>query len=168
MLLKYVYTFFLALLLALFVGVGISVFYPQPQPPKSPERIARPMPEGEDFSERDRAEQEESRVAERKSQARWERFEKRSAIYNRNVSIISLVVSILVLTGTLTIFRNFPVISDGLLLGGVFILGYSIIRGFAANDDKLRFFVITVGLVMTLILGYLKFIKEDGQADEAL
>ncbi len=165
MLLKYAYTFFLALLLALFVGVGISVFYPEPERPRYPEPIARPLTAGDRLSKKELADANRDREAERGFRQESEKFTKRSAIYDRNVSIISLAVSILVLTGTLTIFKRVPVISDGLLLGGVFILGYSIIRGFASNDDRVRFFVISVGLAMTLVLGYLKFIKEEGPAE---
>ncbi len=161
MILKYVYTFFLALLLALFVGVGISVFYPAPEQPRYPEPLTRALPPGEDFSKEDRVEIEEQRKMETEFQKKREQFEKRSGVYNRNVSIISLAASILTVLLTLTIFKRVPVISDGLLLGGVFMLSYSIIRGFASNDDRLRFFVISVGLAMTLIVGYLKFIKAE-------
>ncbi len=56
------------------------------------------------------------------------------------------------------------IISDGLLLGGVFTLGYSIIRGFAGDDDKFRFFVVIVGLVVTVVLGDLKFIRDEERA----
>ncbi len=56
------------------------------------------------------------------------------------------------------------IISDGLLLGGVFTLGYSIILSFADDDDKFRFFVVIVGLVVTVVLGYLKFIRDQERA----
>jgi hypothetical protein len=165
MLIKYVYTFFLALLLALFVGVGISVFYPEPEQPRYPEPLTRALAPGEYHSKEDRVEIEKQRKMEIDFQKKREQFEKRSGIYNRNVSIISLAASIITVVVTLTIFKRVPVIADGLLLGGIFILGYSIIRGFTSNDDRLRFFVISVGLAMTLIVGYLKFIKTEETSD---
>ena len=46
-----------------------------------------------------------------------------------------------------------------MLFGGLLTLGYGIIRGFMSNESKYQFIVVTVGLIITFILGYLKFLK---------
>ncbi|RLI44556.1 hypothetical protein DRO61_12030, partial [Candidatus Bathyarchaeota archaeon] len=79
--------------------------------------------------------------------------------YNRDVSIISLVAAILILMISLMLFRKLLIIADGLLIGGVVTLLYSVARVFGSGDDKLRFLVVSVGLAVSLILGYLKFIE---------
>jgi hypothetical protein len=50
-------------------------------------------------------------------------------------------------------------IADGILLGGVFTTIYGIIRGLMSEDTKFRFIIVTVGLIIALVLGYIKFIK---------
>lgn len=80
-------------------------------------------------------------------------------IYNRNVSIVMLPVSVLVLGIGLALSDKFPVIPNGVLLGGVFTLFFSIITGFQSENDKFRFLIVTVGLLVAVIIGYIKFIK---------
>jgi len=50
-------------------------------------------------------------------------------------------------------------IADGILLGGVFTTAYGIIRGFMSDSSQFRFLVVTMGLLIALILGYVKFIR---------
>jgi hypothetical protein len=59
----------------------------------------------------------------------------------------------------LIFFKKIMVIADGVLLGGVLTLTYSIVRGFNTNDDIYRFLVVGAGLAAAMILGYLKFVK---------
>jgi hypothetical protein len=65
---------------------------------------------------------------------------------------------VLVVLG-LILHAKTDVIADGLLLGGVFTLLYSIGRSFAGQDPKYSFTVTTVGLITTMVVGYLKFIQ---------
>lgn len=151
MVLRFVYTIFIGVLLATFVGVGIAAFYPGPKSPEPPLSI-KYCPPKDEISPEVRQEQEkfdaESRV-----------FMEKNKIYNRDVSIISLVAAIIILIVSLTFAKTIQVIADGLLLGGVLTLIYSIIRGFASGDNMFRFIVVTIGLMISLILGYLKFIQ---------
>ena len=86
-------------------------------------------------------------------------FQVKSQIYNRNVSTIALAASILIVIASLTLFRTILLIADGLLLGGVLTLLYSVMRGFGAEDNMFRFVVVSIGLFISLFLGYVKFIK---------
>ncbi len=156
MVLKVVYTIFIGLLLAIFVGVGIAAFYPGPQPPEIPLLLKLYNLPTEPISDTTISTQleEEQKAFDDALKIFMEKFEK----YNRNVSIISLIAAILILIISLTFFRKILIIADGLLLGGVITLLYSVARVFGSGDDKLRFVVVSVGLAVSLILGYLKFI----------
>jgi len=157
MMLKLVYTIFIGVLLAIFVGVGIASFYPGPQYPEPPillklYKLPTEPPTDPTISAKLQKEQE---VYDEVLKTFKEKMEK----YNRDVSIISLIAAILILVISLTLFRQLLIIADGLLLGGVITLLYSVARVFGSGDDKLRFLVVSVGLAVALILGYLKFIE---------
>jgi hypothetical protein len=84
--------------------------------------------------------------------------------YNKRVSIISLIAAIIILIVSVTAVRRFDVLSDGLLLGGVFTLIYSIIRGFMSDNNTVALFTVTaVGLIVAVVIGYLKFIHPEKQ-----
>jgi hypothetical protein len=151
MILKYIYTIFLALLVALFVGLGIDAFYPGPKAPDYPIILETEKPGCEDT-----AELKNARLQYAEAQ---KDFTEKSKPYNRNISILSLSAAIVVLTLSLTLLSKIKMIADGILLGGVFTTGYSIIRGLMSEDTKFRFLIVTVGLIIALILGYLKFIE---------
>jgi hypothetical protein len=151
MILKYIYTIFLALLVALFVGLGMDAFYPGPKIPDAPVILETEKPGCEDTVELKNA-----RLEFNQSQ---KDYSEQSRPYNRNVSIMSLVAAIAVLVASLTLLSKIKMIADGILLGGVFTTGYSIIRGLMSEDTKFRFVIVTVGLIIALILGYLKFIE---------
>jgi apolipoprotein N-acyltransferase len=45
------------------------------------------------------------------------------------------------------------------ILVGVFTLLYSVIRGFGTEDNMFRFIIVAIGFVISLVLGYIKFIQ---------
>lgn len=146
--LQLVYTFFLGLLLALFVGVGVNTFYPGPEPPEYPTELNTL---GKEPSEQELAKQQEFDKASRQ-------HEEDMKPYNRNVSIITLTAAVLLLAVSMLLEkRSISVIPDGVMLGGLFTLLYSVGRGFAAQDSKYTFVVVTVGLIVVLYLGYHRF-----------
>lgn len=155
MVLKIIYTFFIGILLATFVGVGIAAFYTGPKFPEPPAILKYCSPD---------ITQSVSKYAEFKKDAEsydktLQNYQQQSQVYNRNVSIVSLIAALIIVILSLTFFKSILVIADGLLLGGVVSLLYSIVRGFQSEDNMFRFFVVAVGLVVSLILGYIKFIK---------
>ncbi len=155
MLIKYVYIVFLGLILATFVGVGISAFYKGPVYPETPATLkyARPYPEeGSATPSAQYIKEQEAFDTESK------KFQEASEQYNKNVSMIAIGFAILMLVVSLTLFKQIFVIADGLLLGGVLTLAYSIVRGFGSDDDMFRFFVVGAGLITAMILGYIKFV----------
>lgn len=151
MIIKYIYTLFLALLIALFVGLGITAFYPGPKTPAYPIELDASKPGCEESPEIKTIRDEYNRTQ--------KDFMEKSKPYNRNVSIISIVAATIILVASLTLISKIKMIADGLLLGGVFTTIYSIIRGLMSEDTKFRFLIVTIGLLIALILGYIKFIR---------
>jgi hypothetical protein len=153
MLIRYVYIVFVGILLAVFVGVGIAAFYKGPENPDTP--IELRFPEAKQLETTSSAYMQKQLEFDEKSKD----FQKQSEAYSRNVSIIALLASIVMLVLSLTMFKQITIIADGLLLGGVLTLAYSVIRGFGSNDDMVRFMVVSASLIVALTLGYIKFVK---------
>lgn len=151
--LNFVYIIFLALLVALFWGMGISAFYPAPKAPDSNAIETEFKAETPENS----AELTESR---RRYEAEQKEYQEKQQTHNRNVSILALSFAVLTLVGSLLVAGRVIILPDGLLLGSLFTLAYSIIRGFASEDAKFRFVIVAIGLAVTVFVGYWKFIKE--------
>jgi hypothetical protein len=147
--LKIIYTIFLGLLLAIFIGVGAATFYPAPQSPEPPLIYERPVENLTPQQEREEANFRQEQ----------EKFQNQLSSYNRNISIITFVAAMLFLVISLALAPKVDVISDGLLLGGTLTLVYSLGRGLVSQDSTYRFLIISMGLAVALILGYIKFIK---------
>ena len=150
MFLRYAYVVFIGVLLAAFVGVGIATFYPGPKHPESqtlPKAVSPDKETPEDYAQRV------------EMNKKFKEFQEKEKEYNRNVSIFSLVASVIILILSLTVIKNIVVISDALLLGGIITSIYSIARGFGTDDNMYRFIVISLGLLVALFLGYIKMVK---------
>lgn len=147
--LKIVYTFFLGLLLAIFVGVGINTFYESPKPPEYPISLTTPMKEPTNEPSDEELEYREAQ----------QKYDEAIKPYNRNVSIIALSAAIVLVVISLVFERRIKIIADGMMLGGLFTLIYSIIRSFVSEDTKYIFVVVTIGLALVLYLGYHRFVR---------
>jgi len=148
---KLVYTFFLGLLLAVFVGVGIDTFYPPPEEPKYQE----------DYSIQ-RARQEPTKEELKKQQEydkKWEKHQEELKPYNRNVSIVTLLAAFILIAISIIYDKKLKFLSDGVMLGGLFTLFYSIGRGFASSSSSYVFIIVSAGLALVLYLGYRRFVK---------
>lgn len=154
MTLKLLYTLLIGVFVAVFIGVGIAAFYPALKYPEAPTA----MKYGYTDSEKDGKISEENKAEMEKYDQEQKDFQIKSQIYNRNVSILALVFSIVIVIISLTLFKKIYLIADGLLLGGVLTLLYSVIRGFSSDDNMFRFIVVSIGLAISLFLGYVKFI----------
>ena len=156
MILKLIYTLFLALLIASFVGLGIDAFYPGPKEPVYPSELSVVKQPGCEETQQER----DLRIGFENDQ---KAFQETSKGYNRNVSMLSLTAAIIILIASLTLFAKIKMIADGILLGGVFTTIYGIIRGLMSEDSRFRFLIVTVGLIIALVLGYIKFIRPKEQ-----
>lgn len=157
MVLRFIYTLFIGILVALFIGLGISTFYEKPKEPEYPVSLKYPQPamERETPASVSPQIQQEQEAYDK----RWKAHSEKLEVYNRNVAIIALVAAIIVLAVSLVLVQNLLLISDGLLLGGVFTLLYALVRSFETRNSKFEFIVVTIGLAVSLFLGYWKFIR---------
>ncbi len=163
MIIKLIYTLFIGVLFAALIGFGIAAFYLTPKEPEYPIdlKIARPEEKVNEAIFYQLKTQQEKYDQEMKV------YTGKMGTYNRNVALIAIIASIITLVVSLTLFRKILLIADGLLLGGVLTLGYSIIRSITTGDDKFRFIIVTIGFVIALVLGYVKFIKERPEASRS-
>jgi hypothetical protein len=134
---KLAYTVFVSLLLTILLGVGIAAFYPAPEQPKP--TVAPVVMSYPDNT--------------------WEVYNEARMAYNRNVSTIAIVFAVTFLVLGLYGMKWLPWLTDGFILGGVFSLGYSIVRSFESKDDVFRFLVVAASLGATLVVGQLRLAK---------
>lgn len=152
MILRYIYTFFVGILVAIFVGMGVAVFYESPKAPPEPSWYGSNMSGKFEPTETQRKEEEEYNKNIRD-------FEKNEmSEYNRNVSIIVLSLAVVILALSLVLEKPLGVIADGLLLGGIFTLLYGVGIGIAVDSNKFRFLIASLGLAVSIALGYFKFV----------
>lgn len=154
--LKVIYTLFMGLLLATFVGVGIAAFRPAPVYPTCGERIVLSVTPTDQKNETPELKQQREDC-----QAQVDAHEMNQKRYMRNVSITALTCALLFLAIGLLFAKQIALLADGFLLGGLFTLVYSVGTGFATEDNRYRFIVVSVGLLIALLLGYLKFVRPE-------
>jgi hypothetical protein len=151
--LHFVYTVFLAILVAFFWGMGISAFYPGPKVPETTPAVEV------SYKDAGTALTAEQKKAQLDFEQKQKDYNEKEKVYSRNVSVISLVLAVLTLVASVLIAGRVSILPNGLLLGSVFTLMYSIGRGFASEDAKFRFIIVTIGLLVTVFIGWWKFIK---------
>ncbi|HXH06959.1 MAG TPA: hypothetical protein VNI83_10250 [Vicinamibacterales bacterium] len=80
-------------------------------------------------------------------------------VWGRSTSIILVALATLAMAISLVRADQLPVVSNGLLLGGVFTRLYGVGWIIATDTSIIRFLVMTVALVITLALGYVRFVR---------
>lgn len=156
---EFIYTLFMALIIALFFGLGVAAFYPSPEEPKYPETLQTSMKYNGEMTD----EQTKAQIQYEKDMSDYQEV---IEDYSRNVSMIMLGLALLAMTTSLTLSHKIFVMSNGFLLGGVFTLMYSMARGFMTSDTKYMFVIVSVGLLITLTLGYMKFVLPRKELDK--
>lgn len=149
---KIVYTFFLGALLALFVGLGIQTFYPGPEMPE-PTAGMEFVPEGGAPTDEQRAEMEEN-------DRQWRQWQEEQQSYSRDVAVVALGASVVLLGLSLVLEKRNRVLTNGVMLGGLFTLIYAIGRSFASSETTMTFVAVSVGLAVVLVLGHRRFFQD--------
>ena len=85
--------------------------------------------------------------------------EKVFSVWRLVTGIILLVVATIILAISLALPHDQAVISNGVLLGGVFTMVYAVGMTVSAEQSVWRFVVAAVALVVTIGIGYLKFVR---------
>lgn len=175
---KVIYIIILALFIVAFIGFGINAFHPQPREPDYPKSLeildfkygiysGEIVINGEKYPghlktknpiiiqnyKKDRPEMQRIFSEYQKSK---DDYSKNLKNYQISVSIISLAAGIIILILSMTVIAGITVISEGVLLGGMFTLIYSIIWTFINGNPKIEFVMTTVGLAMILALGFIR------------
>jgi len=149
---KILYAIILGVMLAFFVGLGIEAFYPTEKYPEPPASVQ--------YQKNGPATPEELKIQQNYDQ-QVKDYQTRNEKHARNVSIIAIAASIIYMALSLTILQKTnSVFSDGFLIGSLLTLLYGIVRGFEINDNKFRFIIVTVGLIIAIVLGYIKFVRQ--------
>jgi hypothetical protein len=162
--LRTIFSFFLGLMLTAFFGVGAYTFYPPPEPHEREMRElsraereihAARAPEGPAPADRERLREIERRRSELVEAAADAREP-----WGRTTSIVLISLATLTMAVSLVRADQLPVISNGLLLGGVFTMLYGVGWILATDASVSRFVVMTIALAITLGLGYLRFVRQ--------
>ncbi|MFA6963851.1 MAG: hypothetical protein WC227_04015 [Patescibacteria group bacterium] len=148
---KVLYSILLGAIVALFIGLGIEVFYPGEKAPETPAALQYSVDKTGTAPATIEAQKEFDQIQ--------KAYNERAAKHSRNVSIVALSASILLMIISLLIVDKIIVFSNGILLGSLFTLIYGIIRGMMTEDVKFRFIIVTVGMLFALALGWFKFEK---------
>jgi hypothetical protein len=163
--LQTIFSFFLGLMVLAFVGVGVNTFYPQPAETnaKDQQAISRKMEAlNMKASNRSLTTTEQADIARLQDQqnALQDKTDSQMKGWARNTSIILVLFATLVMGISLLLSDQLRVISNGLLLGGLFIMVYGVGWVIFSGNSTARFFVILFALVVTLGLGYVKFVRQ--------
>jgi hypothetical protein len=168
--LQTLFAIFLGLMVTAFVGVGVYTFYPSPDAQsrgrivsldRQQQAIRNTRPENA-LTPADRAEiqkitDERNRVqdASRASTEAW----------GGRTSIILVALATLAMAISLIAAAQLPVISSGLLMGGVFTMLYGVGWVIVSGTSATRFIVMTFALMVTLALGYVRFVRRRAPAE---
>jgi len=166
--LQTIFSFFLGLMVTAFVGVGVYTFHP---PDTGLERQVRELDRQEQAASAGRVtgeptEEERARVQElvdARNAAVDAHQEARDA-WGRSTSMILIAFATLVMVISLVRADQLPVISNGLLLGGVFTMVYGVGWIVVSDTSFTRFVVLTVALALTLGLGFFRFVRPRASA----
>jgi hypothetical protein len=168
--LRTIFSFFLGIMLVALAGVGVYTFYPPPDEFNTQireldrrEEMIRDSRPADQLTEEDRA---QIREVNQERYALQDALREAQRPWGRTTSIILMVTATLAMAVSLIRADQLPVISNGLLLGGVFTMLYGVGWIIATDVSKVRFVVMAVALVITLALGYVRFVRTGKAAAE--
>ena len=169
--LRTIFSFFLGLMLVAFAGVGVYTFYPPPEEFSTQirelnrrEEMIRDSRPADQLTDEDRA---QIRVVNQERYALQDALREAQRPWGRTTSIILMVTATLAMAVSLIRAGQLQVISNGLLLGGVFTMLYGVGWIIATDVSKARFVVMAIALVITLLLGYLRFVRSGRTAADS-
>lgn len=166
--LRTIFAFFLGLMLTAFVGVGVYTFHPPPQRFDNElrdlgrkEQVFRDARAPNELTAADR---DSLQAIERRRNELMDAAAAARIPWARTTSITLIVVATLAMAASLVGADRLLVISNGLLLGGVFTMLYGVGWIISTDSSVARFVVITIALAITLALAYLRFVRGAARA----
>lgn len=173
--LQVIFSIFLGLMLATFVGIGVWTFYPPPEYTDNQElqtEIRKLELERDSLYSKENGgaltPSEQQRVAEidTELQKLYEDQNKPNEAWGRNTSIILITFATIVMAISLVQAEQLKVLSNGLLLGGIFTMIYGTGWAIATGTSQARFWVVAAALVITIGLGYARFVRIKKEQEE--
>lgn len=163
--LQTIFGFFLGLMVTSFIGVGVYTFYPPPDRAFRDHIVSLNRQQQEiraskaptELTDADRARMQE---LQREIDRLQDQQNAEGRVWGRQTSIILIAFATLAMAVSLIKAVQLPVISNGLLLGGVFTMIYGVGWIIATDTSTVRFFVMTAALAITLGLGYVRFVRQ--------
>jgi len=161
--LQTIFSFFLGLMVLAFIGVGVNTFYQQPAETnqKEMQEISRKIESlNIKTSNRSLTATEEAEISRLQDQqnALQDKTDAQMKGWARNTSIILVIFATLVMGISLVRSEQLRVISNGLLLGGLFTMLYGVGWVIFSGNSTARFVVILFAFLVTIGLGYVKFV----------
>ena len=162
--LQTIFSFFLGLMVLAFVGVGVNTFLPSPAEQHKAEmdniqqqiEALNVKTNGRSLDVSQQAEMDKLTAQQNALQRAIETEMKGWA---RTTSIILVIFATIVMFISLVLSEQLRVISNGLLLGGLFTMIYGVGWVIFSGNSVARFVVIAFALAVAIGLGYLKFVR---------
>jgi hypothetical protein len=162
--LQTIFSFFVGLMVLALIGVGVNTFYEFPEQAYSDQeqKLFREQqnvnPKGDTTTLTPSQKAENDRI-QAELDAMQKKREAERQIWARNTSIVLVLFATIVMSISLVRSEQLRVLSNGLLLGGLFTMLYGTGWVIFSGSSTARFFVILFALAVTIGLGYLKFVR---------
>jgi hypothetical protein len=170
--LQAIFAVFLGLMITAVVGVGVYTFHPNPGDETRDqvqalydERAAidgcsSPTPgECRTWNQLTAAERARTKAIDVQVTTLQRAAEERSSQWRMSTSVILIVLATMLMALALALGDTGSVLSNGILLGGLFTMLYAVGWGLASGNSVTRFLVLVAALAVSLALGYLKFVR---------
>ena len=170
--LQAIFAVFLGLMITAVVGVGVYTFHPNPGEETQDqiqalydERAAidgcsGPTPDQcRAWNQLTPAEQARTKAIDVQVTTLQRVAEERSSQWRMSTSVVLIVIATMLMGLALALGDSVFVLSNGILLGGLFTMLYGVGWGLASGNSVTRFLVLVAALGVSLLLGYLKFVR---------
>jgi hypothetical protein len=170
--LQAIFAVFLGLMITAVVGVGVYTFHPNPgdgtqeqiqalyDERSAIDGCSSPTPDQcRTWEQLTPAEQARTKAIDAQVTSLQRASEEETSQWRMSTSVILIVIATLLLAVALALGDSGAVLSNGILLGGLFTMLYGVGWGLASGNSVTRFLVLVAALVVSLGLGYLKFVR---------
>lgn len=167
--LQAIFAVFLGLMITAVVGVGVYTFHPNPGDAAQEQIQAlydeRSAIDGcntgqcRSWEQLTAAEQARTKAIDTEVTTLQRAAEEQTNQWRMSTSVILIILATILMAVALTLGDSVTVLSNGVLLGGLFTMLYGVGWGLASGNSITRFVVLVVALVVSLGLGYLKFVR---------
>jgi VIT1/CCC1 family predicted Fe2+/Mn2+ transporter len=168
--LQAIFAVFLGLMITAVVGVGVYTFMPNPSDQVQEQLDAlyqeRNAIQGcSEFSgckpttELTAEQQAQLTALDQRERELRDQQEAEQGSWAQRTSIVLIVIATVLMVVSLLLGEALTVLSNGILLGGLFTMLYGVGWGIASGDSIMRFLVLLAALLISILLGYLKFAR---------